>query len=575
MKNIFKYILIGTVIISSTACKKYLDVNNNPNSPTTSTPDLVLPQALVASGAMQNSYNLSLADQGGQRANAGGFGGFGSVVTYQYTNGDFEGLWILGYGNAKDYQYIINQTVAKPEMANYQAIARIMKSWDFVKLVDNFNDVPYSEAFKGADLNFTPKYDKAEDVYKSLVSDLTLAVKIINDAKATEAATPKSINKVVSSSDPVFAGNMDKWITFANTLRLKLLIKMAGVPALSAYATTEFAKLSTATSAYVTEDVVVQPGFSAASGRRNPTYNSLAYLSDGTRPNTSRIATKWILSFYGGVGAKTIDNYRGKAIYQNALTSVSNVISNQLGDESSGVPSAPGTASVWYSGGTFNSAGTYVQVSSQANEDAIGVAKHSSQSQPIMLAAESKLLQAEAVVRGYLAVTDGASTLFRSGIFNSFNYLYKNAKGAVDASKNFLWQIPDAVNGGTKTDQTRSVSGDVDDYIATNAANPLVDFTAAVTPAQKLEAIITQKYIALNMIANDEALAEFRRTTYPTIVNGSLTPTSTFASRQSTSPRADKLTTRTLYPQSEFNLNPSNVPTGISQFTSRIFWDLN
>jgi len=566
MKRIFKYILMGAVIVGASSCKKYLDINENPNTPTTSTPDLVLPQALVGAGAMVNTFNINLADQGGQRANAGGFGGFGDVVTYQFVNDSFQSLWNSAYANAKDFQYVINETASQPEMANYAAIAKIMKAFDFSKLVDQYNDVPYTEAFKGAELNFTPKYDKGDEVYKDLVNQLNLAVVQINEAKAAEAATPKSIKAVVDSSDPVFHGDMDQWIVFANTLKLKLLVKMAGVPALQSFTTPEFAKMSTNTDDYISDDVVVNPGYNINSGKRNPTYNSLAFLADGTRPNTSRIATYWMLSFYGSTddgAAKINDPYRSRVIFQGTTVTASaanltGVMSNQLGDEGTGNDAAPGTATVWYTGGT------------SSNEDAIGVAKAASQGQPIMIAAESKFLQAEAAVRNYLAIASGDAELFNAGITASFNYLYKNAKGSVDASKHPLWKRDDG-----KPDQSRSVEGDVTSYITINTANPLVNYALATTTDLKLEAIVTQKYIALNMISNDEALSEFRRTTYPKITNGSLSATATFASRQSTSPRADKLTTRALYPQSEFNLNPSNVPQGISQFTSLIFWDLN
>lgn len=568
MKKIFKYILIGAVIVGGTSCKKYLDINENPNNPTTSTPDLILPQALVGAGSVVNTYNLNLADQSGARANAGGFGGFGEVVTYQYTNDSFASLWTSVYTNAKDFQYVITQTEGNQAMLNYSAIAKIMKAFDFSKLVDQFNDVPYNEAFQGADLNFTPAYDKGPDVYKSLVTLLNEAVAQINEAKAIEAATPKTVETVKTSSDPMYGGNMDNWIKFANTLKLKMLVKMAGVAELQSFTGPEFAKMPTVAAAYITDDAVVNPGFNIQEGKRNPTYNNLAYLANGNRPITSRIATKWMLSFYGNPTAgtaKIMDPFRSRAIYQGATaTALTGVRSNQLGDESESVATAPSNSTVWYSGGT------------SSNENAIGVAKGASQAQPIMIAAEAKFLQAEAALRNYIVIGGGDAALFNEGITASFNYLYKNAKGSVDASKIFLWQIADPENPGqTITDQTRSVNSDVASYKALNVTNPLVNYTLATSFDQKLEAIITQKYIALNMISNDEALSEFRRTAYPRIVEGSLAPTATFASRQSTSPRADKLTTRALYPQSEFNLNPNNVPQGISQFTSRIFWDLN
>jgi len=92
----------------------------------------------------------------------------------------------------------------------------------------------------------------------------------------------------------------------------------------------------------------------------------------------------------------------------------------------------------------------------------------------------------------------------------------------------------------------------------------------ATTANKKLEAIITQKYIALNFIHSHEGWNEYRRTGYP-ISTGSSAVTS-FASIKSQSTRTDKLPTRLLYPVTESRYNPANVPKEITPFTSTIFW---
>ena len=69
---------------------------------------------------------------------------------------------------------------------------------------------------------------------------------------------------------------------------------------------------------------------------------------------------------------------------------------------------------------------------------------------------------------------------------------------------------------------------------------------------------------AENMITSTEARTDYRRTAQPSIK----------VSLQSAAPRADKLPTRLLYPQTELNTNAANVPTGITQFIP-IFQDPN
>src|SRR5882762_5960541 len=99
---------VATMIVTS--CKDYLDINTNPNKPTTVGAPLVLSQALVATGIVLNQYNTYGMQTGGYAANAGGFGGFNETVTYIYTNNNYSNLWPASYDNLEDYQYIINQT---------------------------------------------------------------------------------------------------------------------------------------------------------------------------------------------------------------------------------------------------------------------------------------------------------------------------------------------------------------------------------------------------------------------------------------------------------------------------------
>jgi len=541
-RYIFLFTLASVLLVS---CKKYLDINGtNPNAATSVTPALILPQALVATAALSSTFNTALADAGGQFANSGSANfSTSSVIFYNYTSSDFSSLFSNTYRNVIDYQYIINANKDEVSASYSTAIARIMKAFSFARLVDQYNDVPYSEAFKGNEM-LTPKYDKAEEIYKDLVSQLTIAIKLINDGFTNNVAKPGSVADIKPNIDPMFKGDMTKWAAFANTVKLKLLIKMAGVPELKAFALAEFAKLDIA-SGFVTDDAVVNPGFLKEADKQNPTFNTLAFDNEGNRARTSRIPSKWIYAFYNG--KKLNDSWRGKVIYYK----FPNGPISQLGDISSVVPIAPAAGlSSWFTG-------------TNSSTNALGIAKGPTQSQVVMLAAESYFLQAEAYLRGYL--NGNAETMFNKGIEASFTYLYKDVNDIVEGTKN--------------------VSADVAAYKLANPSSYIVNWSKTATPIagdynmdvtnRRLEAIITQKYIALNTINCDEAFNEFRRTTYPYIVNGSSDPILSFASLESLSSRSDKLPSRIPYPSLEISYNEQNVPKGISPFLSRIFWDLD
>lgn len=531
-----KKILLASVAIASlgTSCKKYLDINDNPNDPTASSPELVMPQALVFSAASTVPFNTYGAWMVGYTANAGGFGGWGSALTYNYGQNDYTGLWSSTYNNLEDYEYIIKETDDEDAYSYFNAAARIMKSMNFQMLVDQYNDVPYSQSLKGNE-NTTPAYDAAEDIYRDLYKQLDTAIALIRNAQF-----PKTFANVLGNADPLFSDNMNRWLQLANTLKLRLLIRASGTDVFNGVTPTFDP------AGFLTDDAIVQPGYSKASGKQNPAWNSYHSSYTGTGAARSLITTYFIMSFYNNT--KISDVNRARAIYRGGVAPNR----NQLGITSEGIPAAPSGSPVWYSGPTFTLTAD--------NNNAIGVLKGRQMGQPIMLAAESYFLQAEARLKGILTTGDDTKTLFLKGIEASFRYLYKNSANVIAANP---LNLTDPVLNAADY----QLEGD-------NENNRLVNFDLAASDEERLEAIITQKYIALNMIHGHEAWAEFRRTGYPAIDNTPpLDRNLTMVSTLSTSTTPDKLLGRVLYPSTEYQLNEDNVPGGISVFGSYVFWD--
>src|SRR5690606_26068247 len=82
----------------------------------------------------------------GYNVNAGGFGGFGSVVTYNYTPNDHAGLFSNTYDDLANYRYIETETEGDANLVYYYAISKVMQAFDFQLLLDFYGDIPYSEA---------------------------------------------------------------------------------------------------------------------------------------------------------------------------------------------------------------------------------------------------------------------------------------------------------------------------------------------------------------------------------------------------------------------------------------------
>src|SRR5690606_12812535 len=126
----------------------------------------------------------------------------------------YAAIWNNTYVRTTTFSLIINNE--DPVYTNYNAIARIMKTYYFQYLVDLYGDIPYSEAHQlGA--NIQPSYDDDEAIYGSLLEELNTAISLINNAPM-EAIAP-------GSEDVIMGGNMGQWVKFANTLKLRLLLR--------------------------------------------------------------------------------------------------------------------------------------------------------------------------------------------------------------------------------------------------------------------------------------------------------------------------------------------------------------
>ncbi|MFT3932069.1 MAG: SusD/RagB family nutrient-binding outer membrane lipoprotein [Chitinophagaceae bacterium] len=532
MKRISILIIAGAAVLA-TSCNKYLDINTNPNQAVSTTPELIIPQALTGTASLLNQFNTYGLQIGGYGSNAGGYGGFGTAFTYNFTSADYNGLWSSGYDNLEDYQTVINQTNSQQPAYSYaNGVARIMRVIGFEQLVNAYNSVPYTNALQG-DSSLTPTYTDPLIIYKDLADQLDIAIAAINKGIASPG-----VAKELGSTDVLFKGDMVKWKQLANTVKLRLLLYGAGK--------VTFTNSTITSDGFLTTDALINPGYARDNSRQNPKWDRYGFSSTGSDVTKSWIPSTFIMSFYNGI--KLQDSGRGKAIYYlyaytyGATPPAANTPTlgtGQLGVENVNNVKCP-SGSFWYPG--TNRAGT-------SAGNATGTLKGPNAAYPLLTAAESYFLQAEGALKGLVTGTS-AATSFSNGIAASYKYLYL---------------LPDGTTSGNPTT-------DAAKYMTDNAGNRLVDYSAATTDAQRLEAIITQKYIAMNMVNSEVGWNDYRRTHYPTISGTSAT--STFASTVSESTRADKLPVRLMYPAVEGALNSVNVPKSLSPFTSLVFWAL-
>ena len=112
----------------------------------------------------------------------------------------------------------INQTKDDSTLVNINAALRIFRVYVGALLTDYYGDVPFSEAGLGYITGKTdPKYDYQEELYPFFFRELKAA------------AAQFDITATAITSDPMFGGNIDKWKTFANSLRLRYAMRISDV----------------------------------------------------------------------------------------------------------------------------------------------------------------------------------------------------------------------------------------------------------------------------------------------------------------------------------------------------------
>ena len=304
------------------------------------------------------------------------------------------------------------------------------------------------------------------------------------------------------NDDLIYQGDMEKWYRFGNTLKLKLALRLSEVDAGSKAESV----IKTLDENFLTEDFFLQSGetalisYTATGGNQNPLYSAIA--GPVLNETQNLVASSTAINFYNNN-----DDPRVEVFYNPTGGSFIGIKQGDYASISPGTPvSIPSTV-----------------VGANATDEASALA-------PVKFLTdyESKFLQAEAVTRGWLPGGDAvAAQLYQAGIEDNFK-----AYGLEDAFVAYV-------------------------------AQPAVAFPAGGSISQKVGAIITQKWAAMNGTQSIEAWIEWRRTGYPSF----------FTPSAASIIGAGRIPQVFLYPTVETTRN-SNAPPQ-RQVYDRVWWDVN
>ncbi len=232
-----KYIVLTVALVSLWSCQtdeQYEDQNRDPKNPTEVSEDFLFTSATVnlTDQMASPNVNLNIFRFVSQYLTATTYL---DEPNYDLNNrGITDAQWSVLYRNV-----IFNLIDAKqyvqdnPDLDESEKTARIaqievLEVYTWQVLVDTFGDIPYSEALNGAE-NLSPAYDDAATIYEDLISRLSAA-------SSDLAAGGQGF----AGPDVIYSGDMNNWMMFANSLKLRLAMHLADVnPSLSQSAAEE------------------------------------------------------------------------------------------------------------------------------------------------------------------------------------------------------------------------------------------------------------------------------------------------------------------------------------------------
>jgi len=507
MKNNIKsilYFLTTLYILFASSCKKdFNEVNTDPLGQAIVKPEQLMASSIVNilstnmvrnrglnNELMQVTVDISDAD--------------GKVFRYDLRRNlsDYTwNNWYLNLTDIKDIYRISSQTATLNK--SYQGVSLILQAWGYQLLTDTYGDVPYTQANLGREGLLEPVFDKQKDIYIDLIAKLDQANELLKTGTA-----------IVATSDPVYNGNLLKWRKLANSLRLRLLLRISGKAEISA---TAIAKIKEMIDTNPANYPLMQSSDESAKILWNGSESSTDVYSSPFMVNVRPVDFRGvaICDFFLGKLTTWVDPRIDPALGTNG---VPRWAIGRGTDGYVGVPSgyAAGVDVIkqayFYSQGQLISGTTYYPTLQTDKYTGI-----------IMNSAEVYFILAEAAAKGWIT-TGTAAGYYNEGMFQAINYWLPNY------SRNQFTTFQSAANLGW------------------NSSLPLDNLTGGNS---QMEMIHQQKYYA-NFMVDLQQWFEYRRTKHPVLpagpglVNGG------------------KMPARLFYPIITQSTNPSNYKNAVA-----------
>lgn len=211
MKKKILGLMMAASLVSASSCKKYLDVNTNPNAPQVVTANILLAPMLHWM-ATSPTYDGRFISRYTQNLTSTGANTTWDLQGYDAPPSDNGGqLWRDVYWSLGQNLVDINNKAEAEQRWDLLGVGQVLKAWGWLQLTDVHGEIIIKQAF---DVNRTRfDYDSQEFAYQEVLRLLDLA---IANLQRTDGAVDAAF---LGKTDIVYKGDRSKWLKFAYGLK--------------------------------------------------------------------------------------------------------------------------------------------------------------------------------------------------------------------------------------------------------------------------------------------------------------------------------------------------------------------
>ncbi len=216
------------VLFTTSCTKNWEEMNTDPNNPVDAPLTNVMAHSIRYIGSsMYNDWQgmNNFCSYAGQITKIQ----YIDEAHYQYRDNVVYNAWSDYYQTQLDLSKIM-QKAQDQGLNRTEGAALTWSVFLWQMAVDQWGDIPYSEAIKGEEGIMTPAYDKAEDIYTDLLAKIEQANELLSQPNAMDD---------LGEGDIIYDGDFSKWQKFANSIHLRLAIRLANAKEATAKAEIE------------------------------------------------------------------------------------------------------------------------------------------------------------------------------------------------------------------------------------------------------------------------------------------------------------------------------------------------